>query len=1161
MQYPRFHSGIRISLNRDRHARFPKIFFDPREAKLDSARRTILLLAAMAGLLVLSGGSPSAPATDLPEIEALRAAFAETGPLNARITADLQPPPGRPRDGRATPVLRGEAFAAVDRIQNRAGKDPAALHALALAYLALEEPRSALLTLEELTAREPHRAEAWSDLAAVRFALARETGSVLELLEALEATRRALELDPAHPAALHNRAEALTRLHLRFQATRAWEAYLKEEPTSPWAEAARARRRQLAEPTLKDQWEAARPRLLAAAAEGDRAAVHELTARFPDSTRALVEEKLLPGWAAVERRGDRRTADARLQALRLLAEALAEATGDLMVGDTLPRIDSEIDPVIDSALLAGLDAFGRGMALYRSQGYEPAFPDLDEASRLLHRAGAAFAGWADLYSGVGLLYSDPIESERRFRHALADAERGGHPALAGRAHWILGTLSNNSNSPEKALGRYRQAFELLDASGGPQASGFAHVLLAEAHGALGDLDSAWREHAAAFAGLGRIGDSARLQPALQVAATNLVNQGLPGPALDFLEEALEHCAILDQPGRAAEAQALRGAALEMLGRRREAAQAFTAARRDLDPMTSAAQGERLAALLAVNEAAALVRRDPGQAVQTLTAAVEGDLQRGFRFQLTRMLALRAQAREALGDWRGTEEDLRAALLEHERIRGDIEEPLFRASAFEQAQAAFDEMIRLQVERGDAAAAFAFSERARARALLDRIASAPAGRLPAPVAVSEVIPRLPEGVALVEFAVLPKRLVTWVLRKGGMEFGETEIASEDLARLVQGFRASIERGANQEEVKKAGRELSEALLAPVLPHLPADATVVFVPDRFLARVPFAALPVGDRFFVEHFAHAVAPSASLYLETVERRKRFDPNAPWTLLAIGNPAFDRKSHPRLQPLRHAEAEAREVAALYERADVLVSEAATRKATTHGPRLAVREDNFDPEADFSNIPFDFEPAPGGERIAILALNDKVIQFSGPTKNGADVNDPRLGNITPLKELCKLVNDPQHSNPFEDLKVNEIDTRAILDFGTLTAQDLVDGSWKFENHSFEMDRIAGDLVLSSAGVDKITIAVHEKDNDGNPATLTWSIPLVSQKLPTIAASLTNFPKGNVPPDRCLRHFKHLSAMSRSAVNHVPCNKVDKKDWVRSEKSTASSFCPPSGYV
>ncbi|HEX7186056.1 MAG TPA: CHAT domain-containing protein, partial [Thermoanaerobaculia bacterium] len=652
----------------------------------------------------------------------------------------------------------------------------------------------------------------------------------------------------------------------------------------------------------------------------------------------------LPKWGAAYLSGNRDAAASQLALIAEIGAALAEVTGDTMILDTTAAIARGREPGLTEAA-EGLDAFGQGVKLYNLSKIAEARPLLATAERLLRKAGNPFRGWAEFYGAVCDHYSNPDRAFHTFSQLRRQLDEERHPVLAGRTVWLLGTLTNNHGRPEEALRHYQAAFALLDSSVGPQLASFVHVLLAEAYTALGEVERAWEERVAAFADLSRAGEPRRLHAALNEAASALLYQGYAGPALSVADELQVVAQVRGTPTALAEASLKRGWALDLLGRHEEALAELQAAEGHAAGLASGLR-DRITGPLALAKASALTGRDPARSAEVVTGALAADLDNGYLFQLTRLLTARARAYRALGDDARAESDLRLAIEHHERIRVGVRSEQLRLSAFERAQEAFDEMIRLQVDHHRSPErAFEYAERSRSRVLLDLIQSGPAGTaeasnaplsLPQALPAQEILDRLPAGMNLIEYAVLPDRLLVWIVGRGSLDLVEIEASAKDLEKSIDSLRNAIGRRATLHEIRSAAALLYETLILPLESKLRPGMPLVFVPDRLLVRVPFAALvdPRDGHYLVENRAVSVAPSATLYLAALDRSRALAGPGRRTVLAVGDPSFSRQRYPHLPRLAGADAEAAEIAALYPGSQLLRGDLATRDAFLAGAR-----------------------------------------------------------------------------------------------------------------------------------------------------------------------------------------------------------------------------------
>jgi len=105
----------------------------------------------------------------------------------------------------------------------------------------------------------------------------------------------------------------------------------------------------------------------------------------------------------------------------------------------------------------------------------------------------------------------------------------------------------------------------------------------------------------------------------------------------------------------------------------------------------------------------------------------------------------------------------------------------------------------------------------------------------------------------------------VVRRGEISLGLTvPVSARALATLVDAASGALTHRTGPETADEHLTALYERILRPVRNRLRPGDTIIFVPDKSLYGVPFAALrdPGSHRYLIENHALAVAPSASFY-----------------------------------------------------------------------------------------------------------------------------------------------------------------------------------------------------------------------------------------------------------------------------------------------------------
>ncbi|HEX7182508.1 MAG TPA: CHAT domain-containing protein [Thermoanaerobaculia bacterium] len=795
----------------------------------------------------------------------------------------------------------------------------------------------AVARLEEAVRLRPSDARFQSDLAAAYLARA-GSGDQREpqyLTYALAAAARAVATDNSLLAGHFNRALALEALGLWPEARRAWQAYQRLDTESGWSDEAAARTADLDRKLGLGPWKEAETRLERAVSQGDQATVRELVTRFPQLCRRYVEEVALTRWAHAQAAARPGEASRELDTAGLVASALMAVHGDRLPQDAVAAIREAA--AAGPADRARLEALSRGHLIYHEglDRYEPidltdARPSLIAAREALVRGGSPFVHWAELYLAICDYYDSRYQdSLDRLEPLREETERRGYLALLGRVRWIEGLNHLASSRPLDALEALRSALAAFKRLGEGENVASLHDRISLCLAYLGETAESWRSLGRALQLQGEIQSPRRRYSIFYSAQEMALYQGEPAVALYFLDEAVEAARAWGSMTAIAEALWSRSRVRYIAGREAEALADLREAQAHASGIQCKALKERIQGDILRVTAEARLDTDPSSAIQGLTSALQAYQDTSYPDHLIPVLLARGRAYMSVGEEGRAEEDFRAAIDLYEERRRQVHDPDFRISYFDQAEAAFDSMILFQAERrNQPLRALDYVEQARARVLLELVGESSGSALTHPLTSAAVRERLPEGVALIEYAVLKDRLLVWTVRKGGVGFRSHAISAECLDLLVARLRSEIEHEERDET--GTAEELYRLLVQPSLQEAPDASALVFIPDKSLHSLPFGALrqPGPRRFLIEDRLVAVAPSATLYVLASARGRELASRPAASVLAVGNPAFERSEYPALESLPAAEEEAQRVARLYSEPRLLLREDATREA-----------------------------------------------------------------------------------------------------------------------------------------------------------------------------------------------------------------------------------------
>lgn len=767
-----------------------------------------------------------------------------------------------------------------------------ARHAAALAHLLASRPEEAAALLRPL-AETAKDARVWNDLAAARYAGAVQSEDPAQLAGALAAVDAALFLRADFSEAVFNRALIIDRLGLRSQAREAWQRYLNLDRDSDWGKEARRHLDDLApESDFRTELSRGYARLVQ-----DPEAAHGLASRFPQEARVWGESEILARWAQCRKQGDVAGAATHLNVARAFGDELARRSGEKMLQATVRAVERAAGAASDDLAEAHL-LFRDAQRIYKQN--RPA-----EAERMFGSAAERFeqaqspAALLALYFAANTIYDQGRigESHERLRALLATS-RPEFAAHRAQVRWQLALT-------DASLGRWGDAIVSLDESvalfeqlGEKRYATTVREILAEVYDRIGDPAMAWHHRLIALHELGK-SDGPRLQLAVgSIARAAALDRDWP-VTIAFLGLELEIALRDGNDVVTVETLLLRARVYEHIAQKEEARTDLALATQMISRLRDRSLRERAEAeLLALTGFLAV---SPADSVALLSRAIDFHRLHGRRMFLPEMFLQRGRAFNAQGSHDRAAADFDIGIGELEQQRTSLTPGEARWGVISRGEELFDEAVTLAVDRGDPERAFGYSERARARELLDAIV----GRHSEQPAAADT------NSILIEYSALPTRLIVFVVDAGKVRAVEEPVSRPVLADLVERFASSIANG-DEAEFRLLAAALYERLVAPVAAVLPPGRPLVFIPDGTVASVPFAALmdPEG-KYLIERHAVTIAPSAAVF-KRLEAARTWVPRKGRRLLMIaGPPAGDGA----LEPLSAARREADEIVSIYGR------------------------------------------------------------------------------------------------------------------------------------------------------------------------------------------------------------------------------------------------------
>lgn len=846
----------------------------------------------------------------------------------------------------------------------RESRDSNTLWAASQLYLVKKDFEKARELLAEAVKIAPADARLHNDLGVAWFEQSKRATNdqqqrAFALSQGLEAFNQAIQVNPALLEAHFNRALCRQEMGLWEQAKAGWRQYLEKDPASSWAVEARQRLTALEDRQKKigSSKNDLLPDFLAAYEQRDAARAWAALRLARDRDEWLIAEPLVESYlAAVQQQ---RPAEAA-RSLRQLAYAgaLEQArVADAFTHD-LAAFYQALTPRQLRLAARARTLLGEARTAYRQENFAAAYATLRQARQLFQSAGAiAESLLTELRIGLCLTrLNDVAASLPQLRQLTTDCRARRYPSLLAYTLQVTADAQTGQDAYSAALDAAQAAWQTARQIDEPRCQLRSQRTLVAINANLKRNEEA----------LARIFDAIALSNQLPLDARaawasfsslplTLLQMGCPTAALDAQGEAHQWALRSDWASQRARSFARLGLLHAQRADYATALAQLELAVAEAQRLTEAPT--RAAVLADVLYSKGMVLRKAQRsddALASFQAALVAYDQAPFKLYAYEVLEGSFLVRVARQDIAGAAADLAAAHKLLENLRGKILEERSRNAFFDTSQEFFDAAIEFVSAQPDGARqAFALAEESRARSFLDAWRQAPKVRgvgaaaelqmrqTTAPLTLTALQERVPAGVRLLQFAVLPQRVYVWVIGPRQTQFVPLALTRATLAALTQRFQQVLTTSATTATpaLQQLAEELDERLFQPLEPHLGEARLLGIVPDKELHYLPFAALKsrTSGRYFIERHAFVIAPSATAFVLCLESARRKQPAATEKLLCLGNPQLNGRTAVGLETLREAEDEARRVAAVYRAPRVLLGSAATETAFT---RLAPTAD-----------------------------------------------------------------------------------------------------------------------------------------------------------------------------------------------------------------------------
>ena len=796
-------------------------------------------------------------------------------------------------------------------------RDP---HEVALARLIAGDTSAAIDTFRG-AAEKSSDADFWNDYAVACITRSDELDDPTLAIDAVSACDHALAIDARQAAAHFNRGLALTRLGLLTSAAGEWKRAAADDPGSPWA----AEALQLAHdvpPNTLDGWTHALPHI----AQLDAKQLDALVRAYPQQARTYGEGICMTEWADAVLSGNAVGAEQRLTLARRIGDALRGFSGESLLHDSVLAADDTIRKGTSPALAEAYAIYREGRIAHSKQDDVKAEIELRKVEPLFVSVNSPMALVTRYYIGSALYAQTHNTESEGLLDALTtqSVERRGYFALAAQIGWERGLCVLVRGSLGDALDILTTSQTLFERLGETQFAATLESFIASTSDYAGAHDKAWRARSRAISMLSRLRDDPHVAGSLSIAARNAAHSRewtraatLFGLAIDAALRGTnpQVTAILYARRAIAESETRDPSAAE-----RDRAEAHRWIRTIPD------EKMRLQADADAAFANGVAEREsnPGRALEHFRTALGFYERANFRVEMPDIYLECARLEQAASRTADARADVGKglAILEVERTR--LKDTDLRSTLFASADDLFATGVELALAAGDDRSAFELSDAQRGRSLLDRFAlgfEAAVNSVVAPLDLSDIQRVLADDAAIVEYSMLPNRVVAFVVRPDTLHVRSIGSASE-VAASTEPLRGL----PRDSDAIPAASAAFNSLLRPLMADLKGVRRVIFVPASELTDLPYGATFDSDhrQFFIENTLVAQAPSASIAIRASQRAKVLTSGP---ALAIAASRFDVDKYPNLKQLSFADREAIAAASSYPASSMtLLGAAATR-------------------------------------------------------------------------------------------------------------------------------------------------------------------------------------------------------------------------------------------
>ncbi len=920
----------------------------------------VLLIVSVAGYLVWKSKS------DDSEVLALLNQFqTNERPTEGRITGFMYAPKiegvrGSQQNSEHLILVSAKAQASAEVLKAQTAEN---YHELGRVFLAEKNFDEAIAQLEFGIQKDPVNAQIQNDLGVALLEKARqnkafnadlekraetseESKAYLELFaKSNEAFSKAIELDKNMLEAYFNQAKTLTLMEvLPNQAKEAWDNYLKLDPDSKWADEAREHLNKIEanKPVSKTKEEILQDFLNAKDTNDIEKAWQTLSRNREMITGKLIPQQLAFLFADSKSLGDDANAKIALDGIIYAGKLEETKSGDLFWRDLAIFYENVSDKHFRD-LKTAQDAVRNGYSLAKSLDYAKAQKEFETAKTIFARLGnIPEAMFCDYWLGYLLnRLKNSAESLSVLEASEKSAKSKGYKWLLGYTLCWLAINQSELGETSKSLNYYEAALNYTEEISDTQNQQKILSLIASDYKFLKRDDIAL-QYLQKSLELEMLPESSQRQKwrDYESLTKTFLNFRFNNTALVFGKELLNLSFQNDDISFKCDSYLTLGS---VYGSLKQYEKAIEMSKKGLETagMLSSAEERNLETANA-NLSLGNLEIHSGNyepALNYFQSAASFFASSAYQSNNYQAQKGKLFCFHALKDDQSFEAELPNVLKLFEDNRSKILEEQNRNSFFDNEQDVYDIAVNYEFSKKNFRSAFDHAEKSRSRSLLDlqnSFAEVSASKKEPdikflannaePMNLEQIRTEMPSESQLLVYSVLPRKIAIWLITKEGLNVAESEIDSEQLREKVEQFWGLVSKRSGSGADLNLSSDLHDLLVLPIRGKIDPAKQLVIIPDKTLFRLPFAALYSG-KYLVEDYRISYSPSANVFLNSSKKAVELNTVDSEKILTIGNPIFNAANYEnQLAAIPSAGDEAREIARLYDNANALLGNDATK-------------------------------------------------------------------------------------------------------------------------------------------------------------------------------------------------------------------------------------------